>query len=419
MSNIKKENIIVTLLLFVLLLVLSAPLPGYRGDMSCFLRWTNYIHINGLRQAYNGDTDYMPVYQYCLWVFGKLGGTAENIEKHFGYVRVFTLIAEFLGIYLIYKWANRSTNYRTALLFTMLNIAYIFNTVFWGQVDAILATLVFLSFYLLYNLKPVLSTIFMLIAINMKMQALAFVPLWGILLLYYIISSRRFSLLAILPLAMLIMEFLIIFPFGKSGAQRILDIASGYVGLDPLIVQSADNIWILLLGLEKAYTPDTALLYGFTYRTWGLLLFFISSGFAMWPVCRYAFSHLRHQQGVNMPPKELIWLAGGLISLLFFFCNTEMHERYCHPAFIFITAFAFSQKKYAAYVIFSVAYFLNLEWVIKFFRLANYGTLVFDQRFVASLFLIVIILLYIYLYRYAKSPAKPVLQESPLSIAGA
>jgi hypothetical protein len=63
-----------------------------------------------------------------------------------------------------------------------------------------------------------------------------------------------------------------------------------------------------------------------------------------------------------------------------------MHERYAHSAFIFITAYAFYRGRYGPYVLFSIAYLLNLERVLEWFELPSYGTLLFDPRLIAALY---------------------------------
>jgi hypothetical protein len=80
-----------------------------------------------------------------------------------------------------------------------------------------------------------------------------------------------------------------------------------------------------------------------------------------------------------------------------------MHERYVHPALIFITAFGMLNRKILIIIIPSVAYILNLEGAAHIFNLTNYGTLIFTPRFVAILYLITIILLFYELFKLQKS----------------
>jgi hypothetical protein len=88
-----------------------------------------------------------------------------------------------------------------------------------------------------------------------------------------------------------------------------------------------------------------------------------------------------------------ILLIGALLPVLFFFFNTQMHERYPHPAFLFITAYSFLRTRYFLYIIFSIAYFLNLEKALRAFDL-HYNAFIFGNRFIAGLYLITIIVLF-------------------------
>lgn len=84
-------------------------------------------------------------------------------------------------------------------------------------------------------------------------------------------------------------------------------------------------------------------------------------------------------------------LVFGVVPLLFCFFNTEMHERYWHPAILFLAAAAFITRTYLLYIIVSFAYFLNLERMMGFIQLKRYNVLVFDPRFIAGLFALVIV----------------------------
>lgn len=76
-----------------------------------------------------------------------------------------------------------------------------------------------------------------------------------------------------------------------------------------------------------------------------------------------------------------------------------MHERYCHPAFIFLTACALYSNYWLPYILFSVGYLLNLERVMTALHLNNYDILIFNARFVASIYGLSIIFLIIRLIR--------------------
>ncbi|MEO6834023.1 MAG: hypothetical protein ABI378_15150 [Chitinophagaceae bacterium] len=395
----RKENIIVTLLLFLTLAILSSNIPGFEWDVSCWKNWTINIHQNGLAHAYKGGTDYMPLYQYVMFLFGNLAGSTENIEKHIGGIRVFTLMFDFAGIYLIYRWTKDRLSYLGVLLFTALNMGYMYNTLLWFQVDGIVASLFFAALFFVQNKRILWSTFFLVLALNMKLQTLALIPVWGLLVLFFIVSNRRWWLFLLIPLVMLATQFIILIPFGMEGTKGLLEVVQRAVGMFPKITLSADNIWNLLLGNDRAYHLDSELWAGLPFRQWGLILFFFSSFFALFPLLQILFLKTVGRLKASAIPKEIVWLSAALVALLFFFCNTEMHERYCHPALIFIAAYSLYSRRYWPYILFSIAYFLNLEWVLRYLNLNNYGTLLFDQQFVALLFTGVLALLFFDLFK--------------------
>jgi hypothetical protein len=103
----------------------------------------------------------------------------------------------------------------------------------------------------------------------------------------------------------------------------------------------------------------------------------------------------------------LVLLSFGTIPLLFAFFNTQMHERYWHAAILFLAAYGFLRHDYLPYVLASVAYFLNLEGILRFLQLKNYGVLVFQPWFVAALFGLTILIAIVNIYRLAPWWAAP------------
>jgi len=92
---------------------------------------------------------------------------------------------------------------------------------------------------------------------------------------------------------------------------------------------------------------------------------------------------LRHKTESKMNLESWLLLMT-IIPLFFFFFNTQMHERYIHPAIGFSTLLAFRHKHYGPWIIISLAYALSLESICKFLHLNNYGTMVFHPKFIAA-----------------------------------
>ena len=57
----------------------------------------------------------------------------------------------------------------------------------------------------------------------------------------------------------------------------------------------------------------------------------------------------------------MMFLLAGLLSLFFFYFNTQMHERYSHPMLLFFFFYGVYSKNYNLYALASVSYFLSLE----------------------------------------------------------
>src|SRR5690606_35429708 len=99
--------------------------------------------------------------------------------------------------------------------------------------------------------------------------------------------------------------------------------------------------------------------------------------------------------------KELVWTSGALIALAFFYFNTQMHERYSHPTFIFLIALVVNNwKMIFPYVLFSFSYFMNMEFVLRVMNWDNYDTtLLFNRTLIAAVYGILILYLLFFLYK--------------------
>ena len=125
--------------LFFIFCIVSLPQQGFSYDINCFKDWTNYIFNHGLQNVYKSSTDYLPLYHYILTIFGLFQGSIENIEVNIHYLKVITLFFHFVTGYflilLIKKNDWSSDKMIVYVLFYLLNIAVLYNSLIWGQVD--------------------------------------------------------------------------------------------------------------------------------------------------------------------------------------------------------------------------------------------------------------------------------------------
>jgi hypothetical protein len=153
-------------------------------------------------------------------------------------------------------------------------------------------------------------------------------------------------------------------------------------------------MWHWIVKGELLYTDDRKVwLLGLTYKQAGMVLFFSTAFIALLPIIRLVIKNLKYAAANVKISRELIWATGAMVYMLFYFFNTEIHERYCHPAFIFITAYAFFTTDFTVYVLFSIMYFLTLEVSQQHLKLASYDHMIFNFRFLAVINAVIILLL--------------------------
>ncbi|WP_156126215.1 hypothetical protein [Hymenobacter sp. DG25B] len=399
-------------LLFMMLMVL-VPRAGHQGDVGYWANWASYILEHGLGNTYaDPSNNYNPFYHYILWLFGKLLGNAERIRSYINSLKGFTLLFDFAGaIWAASLVAQRNRRFELSLLL-LFNIAYLYNTLIWEQVDAIYTFWVFGAVVFAVQRKPVLSVMLYVLALATKTQAIIFMP--PLLLLWLPLWWQRPQWIWKSVGAAALTSLLLLAPFIWGGTKNylphILDINRDAVDYAPVVAVNAYNFWHLLFqNVDLRFVSDAQHFAGLTYKGWGLLLFFGFSAITLFPLLASAVQSVlkwpRTQICLNPGPSiELVLLSCALIPLLFAFFNTQMHERYWHPAILFLGAYGFLTRSYWLYIAVSVAYFLNLESVLHFLKSKPYTITIMQPWFVATLFGLIILLGLVKLYASVKWP---------------
>jgi hypothetical protein len=150
-------------------------------------------------------------------------------------------------------------------------------------------------------------------------------------------------------------------------------------------------------------TPDATVFLFLSYKNWGLLVFFCVSFVALFALLKRSLRYLFGKEAFFVPLK-LVIVTSALIPLLFFYFNTQMHERYSHPAMVFLILYAVIYKRIWPAILGSIAYLLNLEAVYKHMKLGNdYNLFVFNRLFISLLFLATILWLFYDMFAQSKS----------------
>lgn len=403
-------------ILLVPLFLIFTPITGNSWDIDCWKRWAMYIHNHGLANVYESDSDYLPLMHYILAIFAWIQGSDVNINLNIHYLKCVVLIFHFLSGYLFGRLIDNTNkgSYYTVLcsMFYLLNIAVLYNTIIWGQVDAILTFFLLTYVYFALQKRPVLSLLFYTLALNFKLQAIIFalilVLLLGPLFMRRPTARMVFSWFSI-PI---LVEMVILLPFLINGqVHSVWNVITESVGKYPFVSPSAYNFWELTLTGQLNRMPDSIQWMGLSYKNWGLIMFFVFGAIALIPLFNMVFIRYNKSRIENTQFNQVVILTCAIIPILFYFFNTQMHERYTHPALIFFILYSVKSKAPIYAVIACSAYFLNLEVILKFVKLPNYDTVIFNRDFIAGLYLLLIIITTVKLYKLALFKSKTVTQR--------
>jgi Gpi18-like mannosyltransferase len=373
-------------LLFGLLLLLT-PAAGHKFDVQFWANWSAYLGTHGVGNAYKlAHNNYNPLYQYILYGYAKLAGSPQAITTYIHCLKAVTLLFDFGGAILAVRyfgWGDGNQRFILSLLF-LLNVGYLYNTVVWEQVDAIASTLAFLAVVQALRQRPASSFVWLVLALNMKSQAIIFlppllvlwVPQWGL-------APRRLGQAVGLGAAV---QLLLLLPFIRSGTLPLLvAVVRDAVDHYPIATLNCYNLWVFIF--SDFLVSDAQVYAGLTCKAWGLLGFCTASAIVLLPLALAALHKLRMRTTFDAADASLVLLSLGLIPLAFCFFNTQMHERYWHPALLLLGAHAVLTRRYVLFGVCSLAYYLNVEALLHYLGdFSRYPTLLFRPKLVATLF---------------------------------
>lgn len=341
-------------LLFVFFLrLLLAFLPSFTIDMNAWMAWAARLSSVGPWLFYTDEvwTNYTPGFLYWLWFLGE-----NNIVTELA-IKLPTIVAEVLTgvlIWTIVKKKSRKLAFLAIFLYSF-SLPAIFLGSVWGQIDGLLAFLLFLSAFLMIERKKLLlSWAVFAFAFLVKPQAVVFLPT----LTAVSWSSSRGETLKGTFFALLVLVFLSL-PFFPNDPlfgffKMISQMGSDY----PYTSVFAFNLWSIYPGF---WISDNQSIFSVPYFYLGavLLVIFIS-----------LIVLLGLKRAKSNP--SFWYLIFGLSYYAFFLFPTRIHERYLFPAFAFLLVYAFLSRKIKSlllvYLGLSVVYFLNLYYPYAYYN---------------------------------------------------
>ena len=296
---------------------------GY--DVSLFVKWAQAIKMNGISLIYQPENtvDYLPGFLYVLQIYTWFVNDVNAIPQTIHYIKLVPLFFEILSILVMCSYFKTKIQQIFFFLLGVFNVAYFYNTMAWFQIDGWLASMMFFSVFAALNNRLFWSLFLFMIAINIKFQAIIVLPVLG---LFWLSQIKTFKQFIIAILIFVVTELLILSPFIVNGSALVVfqNVFNTY-NLFPYVSLNARNIWMLIVENPR-FLDDSSLLGFLPYKTWGLILFSVSSLCVIIPLVMVLF-----KQRINDNAKvQMVLLSSVLACFCFFYFNTQMHERYIH-----------------------------------------------------------------------------------------
>lgn len=340
--------------------------PSYLIDINFWIRWSEYIFVNGLSSIYKevSDCNYPPIFIYFLKGYTSIVGDYAGIKENIKYLKIVPLIFDYLpliyaSIYLPFLTIDLKKSF-----ILIANIAYLYNTILWGQIDSIHTSLIFISLSSFYIKDATVGILFYVLSVCVKAQSILYAPIVFIALLYNIQYFEIIKQISKGILVSFVVVLLLFTPFIlDSGFSSVMLPYSKAVGYYKVLSFNAFNFWYFISPYAHQIT-DLHEFFGMSFHSFGLVLFSIFYLLGITPICLLILGKFNSINN-RIYSFELIMLTAICISLAFFYFNTQMHERYSHPIVLFSFFYALASKRWKIYVLSSIAYIANMEGVCK------------------------------------------------------
>ncbi len=354
----RNQHLVIALALFVSFLIRMyfSQFEGYGYDIWIFKTWSRAVYYTGFAHFYDGiRSDYPPFYIYFLWAIGTfyksfISFSFDIDSPVFTFlIKMPAMIADIFTAFVIFLIIRRYGSFRLAFLSMIsysFNPAIIYNSAIWGQVDSIYTLFFMLALMLLVCDKPMLSGVFLVLAILTKPQSLVLLPLFVL----FIIRKQPLFTSAKAAAASCAAFVVVALPFYPDNS--ILNIfrlySSSYIQY-PYNSLNAFNIW----AFTGMFQPDDTQFFFMTYRMWGYLLF----GMVFIYV---AYFTLKNKDDMS------IYISSAILFFAFFMFFTRIHERYLFPIFApLAVAMTMDRRLSYVYVLATITFLFNLHFVLE------------------------------------------------------
>lgn len=324
---------IALLILVAIWLVKTAMLPlfpGFGPDIGSYQAWSARIAGSGPALTYQHGffIDYPPGYLYALWGAGLIvklvgaSGTSARVIVESPALVADLLLAATIFIYL------RTVGYKTGaylgMLLIALNPAMLFDSVVWGQSDSVLTLVMLLAVLMLLQEEYELGWGLAAIAVLVKPQALALLPVLG---LWTLLKSdwRTWWRPA---LAFVAVATVAVAPFQINHAWNwIFSLYAATTSYYHETSVNAFNFMALVAGVRRS---DSTPVLGIPAFAFGMVLLIPLYLFVTWLLWK-------------RPTRRTLLYVSFLTIFGFFMLAPRMHERYLYPALAFLVPLAIAE----------------------------------------------------------------------------
>lgn len=338
--------------LLVAALVVRLPLvvltPGY--DVRDYKVWARTVGETGIGGAYAAEMppgipwiNYPPVHLHVLrataWLYAALRPDGAWDDQLLAALLKLTPVAAELALgLLLYRYVRRHISAALALpaaAALLFNPALIWNTAYWGGIDAFHSLLLAAALFAAATGRPRGSAAFSTAAVAAKLLALPG-ALAAVPAALRDAGPRQVAWLAAIVSATALLIAAPILVRGE-GATMLRAMQSN-LGNQPYASANAHNLWWLVTRGDGWRFDTLQIIPGVEYRRAGLALFV---GIATWAML------LRWRRDAD-GPDDLIGIpaTGALLSYAFFILTTEVHENWSMAMFAPLAAAAAGRPRY-------------------------------------------------------------------------
>jgi hypothetical protein len=414
--------LIVLALGLALRLILAYLLPGsgFEADLGSFRFWASDLAREGLHGFYERDFfhDYTPGYLYVLWLVGTVGNALGGIGD---LIKIPPILADLATGYLVWSMIRElGGRQRLALLgasVVVVNPIFWFDSVVWGQVDAVGVVFLLLGLRALWRDQPERAAIFAVIAALVKPQLGILIPLVAVVtirralwpttpdpaaaddgagdgadapavggeplarlrawevrtgqplrILTTGVAGFLTAVVLCLPFGLSVLQPVAQAPFFTSGLiDQIVKAGGGY----PYLTVNAYNAWAVVpsdlgnsLASSGQWVCDAAAL-PLDRCGAGVAVFGIVPAIAVGALLLVASFIVLLWVAARHPDRLTLLVVLSVLALAFFALPTRVHERYGFPFFALgAILFAISPRWRVAYVVLAIATFANMYVVL-------------------------------------------------------